>query len=76
MSAQPPGSGAKERLLRLLAELNQQTVEPALSTERVIRAVRWERAVRLFAETVSEFAISTGDALIVLLKPPSARRKR
>jgi hypothetical protein len=68
---------AEQRLLRLLADTRGAPlgVTPP-PTERVIRTVRFERAIRNVAQTIGALAAAFTDALTSLLGQPHQGRRR
>ncbi len=68
---------AEQRLLHLLADSrNAPTGVSPPPTERVIRAVRFERAVRTAAQTIGALAATLADALTSLLEQTREGRRR
>ena len=62
-----PVTLAEERLLRLLASLEREDAADASLTQRVMRSVRWQHAVRGVVVMVGTLAGAVGDGLAVLL---------
>jgi hypothetical protein len=71
-SAGPPEQlgDAEKRLISLLADLNHEP-PPGPETDRVLRSVRWERAVRIIADALGGFGLTIADAF--QLRPPHPR---
>ena len=62
-----PVTSAEERLLRLLSTLEREDGADASLTQRVMRSVRWQHAVRGVVVMGGTLAGAVGDGLAVLL---------
>jgi hypothetical protein len=74
MSAEPPETGAEQRLRHLLELIRSAPpAPPADLPKRVVDTARWERGVRNTSQAIGGFGASIAEGLAILLgirKPP------
>ncbi len=79
MTDDPRGTGlgaAGHRLLELLPLLVEDPDAPSPpETHRVMRSVRWERALRIAAEAIGNIASVVADGLTAVVRPRRPHRK-